>query len=65
MSKWPAIMLAVNRKVKANGRIKLLRTSTKTINLIRAKGVPTGIKWDRKCFKELTQLKIIIPDQKE
>lgn len=58
-------MLAVRRKVKAKGRIKFLRISTTTINLISIKGVPTGIKWAKKCFKELTQINKILPTQKE
>ncbi len=65
INKWPAIILAVRRKVRARGRIRFLKTSTITIKLISITGVPTGIKWAKKCFKELTQLKIIIPIQKE
>jgi len=44
ISKCPAIMFAVNRKVSAKGRIKFLNTSTITINLIKKIGVPRGIK---------------------
>lgn len=58
-------MLAVRRKVKAKGRIKFLKSSTKTIKLIRPTGVPLGTKWARKYFKETTHLKIITPNQKE
>lgn len=64
-NKWPAIIFAVRRKVKAIGRIKFLRSSTNTINLIKKTGVPTGIKWAKKCFIELNQQKKIIPTQKE
>jgi len=42
--RWPAIMLAVSRKVKAIGRIKLLKISTKIMNLMRKVGVPVGIR---------------------
>ena len=58
-------MLAVKRKVRANGRIRLLRASTKTIKLTKGVGVATGTKWHKKDLKELTQLKKIIPNQKE
>lgn len=58
-------MLAVRRNVKARGRMKLLKTSTTTINLISIRGVPTGIKWAKKCFKELTQINKMLPIQKE
>lgn len=65
INKWPAIILAVSRKVKARGRMKFLRSSTNTIKLIKATGVPTGIKWVKKDDKDLTHLKIIIPNQRE
>jgi hypothetical protein len=51
INKCPAIMLAVSRKVNAKGRIKLLNTSTTTINLIKKTGVPKGIKWVVKNLK--------------
>lgn len=44
IKRWPAIILAVSRKVRAIGRIKFLITSMRTINLIRPTGVPVGIK---------------------
>ena len=44
MRRWPAIMLAVRRKVSARGRIIFLKTSTITIKLIKKMGVPKGIK---------------------
>ena len=65
ISKCPAIIFAVNRKVKAKGRIKFLNISTTTINLINANGVPVGIKCVKKFFKKFIHLKIIIPNQNE
>ena len=41
-------MFAVRRKVKAKGRITLLISSTSTIKLINNKGVPEGIRCDKK-----------------
>lgn len=64
INKWPAIIFAVNRKVKAIGRIKFLSNSTITIKLIRKTGVPVGIRWAKKCLTELTKQKTIIPTQK-
>ena len=37
-------MLAANRTLKVIGRIKILRVSIKTINLINTTGVPLGTK---------------------
>ena len=65
INKWPAIMLAVSRKVKAKGRIKLLKISTKIIKLTKPRGVPDGTKWAKKFFNDKTHLKKIIPTQKE
>lgn len=48
IKRWPAIIFAVSRKVKAKGRIKFLNSSTITIKLIRNIGVPNGIKCERK-----------------
>lgn len=42
INRCPAIILAVNRNVKAKGRIKFLRISTIDIKLIRPTGVPFG-----------------------
>lgn len=44
-SKWPAIILALNRTDKVIGRIRFLIDSIHTINGIRMLGVPNGIKW--------------------
>lgn len=44
-SKCPAIMLAVNRIVKVNGRIRFLTDSMHTINGISRVGVFWGTKW--------------------
>lgn len=52
-------MLAVIRKVNAMGRIRLLTSSTNTIKLISSKGVPEGIKCDKKWKKKFDQKKII------
>lgn len=64
INKWPAIILAVKRKVKAIGRIKFLSNSTNTINLIRAIGVPAGIRWFKKSTNDFNQLKLMIATQK-
>lgn len=45
MRRWPAIMLAVNRTQRVMGRIMFLVSSMRTINLMRATGVPWGTKW--------------------
>ena len=59
--RWPAIMLAVSRKVSAMGRIKLLKISTKIMNLIRKVGVPVGIRWHKKSFIEKYIINKITP----
>jgi len=38
-SKWPAVMLALNRTLKVIGRIRFLNLSMKTINEIKYLGV--------------------------
>lgn len=45
ISKWPAIMLAVNRMAKVPGRITFLIVSIHTMKGIRIGGVPWGTKW--------------------
>lgn len=47
-SKWPAIILAVKRIARVNGRIINLIDSIITIKGIRIKGVPWGVKCDKK-----------------
>ena len=64
IKRCPAIMLAVRRNVKANGRIKFLSTSTITINLIKKIGVPTGIRCERKFVNDLIQINLITDTQK-
>lgn len=44
-SKWPAIMLAVNRIANVPGRITFLIVSIQTIKGIRTGGVPWGTRW--------------------
>lgn len=65
INRWPAIILAVSRKVKAKGRIKFLNSSTRAINLTNPRGVPLGTKWHRKSEKDFTQPKTTTPTQKE
>lgn len=43
----------------------LLMSSTNTIKLINKKGVPEGIKWDKKLKIKLNHKKNIIANQKE
>lgn len=43
-------MFAVNRTQRVIGRIKLLVISIKTINIIKAAGVPWGTRWDNIWF---------------
>lgn len=50
ISKWPAIILAVNRTAKVPGRIILLIVSMQTINGIKILGVPWGTKWQNMCW---------------
>jgi len=63
INKWPAIMLAVNRKVRAKGRIMFLKISTITIKLIKNTGVPKGIKCVVKNLKYANKLKKITESQ--
>jgi len=46
INRCPAIKLAVSRTHKVTGRIILLTSSIKTINIIRTLGVPWGTKWE-------------------
>jgi len=53
-------MFAVSRNVRATGRIRFLRISTITMNLINMSGVPVGIRWVRKFFMKCTHLNNMI-----
>lgn len=55
-SKWPAIMLAVNRIARVKGRINKLIDSIITMNGIRINGVPCGVRWDIRSLKKLNRL---------
>lgn len=46
--RWPAIMLAVKRIERVNGRIINLMDSIKTMKGIRMGGVPCGVRWEKK-----------------
>lgn len=59
-SKWPAIILAVNRIARVKGRMISLIDSIKTIKGIRIKGVPWGVKWEKKSLKKNQILNNII-----
>lgn len=50
-SKWPAIILAVNRIDKVIGRIISLIDSIITMNGINKAGVPWGVRWASRLFK--------------
>lgn len=50
-SKWPAIILAVKRIAKVKGRIINLMDSISTIKGIKIKGVPFGVRWQKKSVK--------------
>lgn len=65
MRRCPAIMLAVNRKVKAKGRIKFLNNSTIAINLINPSGVPLGTRCDKKSSIDLPHENIITASQED
>lgn len=54
-SKWPAIILAVNRTARVPGRIIFLIVSIHTINGIKIAGVPCGTKWANICCVLLIQ----------
>jgi hypothetical protein len=64
-SKWPAIILAVNRIAKVKGRMSKLIVSIITIKGDRIKGVFWGVKWVNKSFKKKYILYIIIPNHIE
>lgn len=51
----PAIRLAVSRTQSVIGRIRFLTISIKTINDIKAAGVPCGTKWDNMWLVFLNQ----------
>lgn len=63
-SKCPAIILAVRRIAKVKGRIIRLIDSIITIKGIRMKGVPWGVRWEKKSFIKLKMLNIIILNHK-
>ncbi len=44
--RWPAVIFAINRTAKVNGRIILLVNSIKTINIIKLNGVSVGTRWE-------------------
>lgn len=44
-NKWPDTIFAINRILRVKGRIKVLISSIKTMNLINGEGVPLGTKW--------------------
>ena len=48
-NKCPAIILAVNRTVRAPGRILLLIVSVPTVKDISTAGAPWGVKWANIC----------------
>jgi hypothetical protein len=53
-SKCPAIMLADRRTASVPGRIIFLIDSIRTINDIRADGVPWGTRWANMWFEKFT-----------
>lgn len=61
-NKWPAIIFAVNRIDKVNGRIIFLNNSINTIKNIKIKGVPLGTKWININFIFLIHPNIINPN---
>lgn len=65
ISRCPAIMFAVRRKVRANGRIILLKSSTTDMNLINPNGVPLGTKWERKSDNDFLHVNKIVASQKD
>lgn len=50
ISKWPAIILAVNRTANDPGRIRFLIVSIHTIKGVKILGVPKGTKWQNIWF---------------
>lgn len=50
-SRCPAIMFAVRRIARVNGRMISLIDSIITMNGIRRGGVPIGVKWEKKSFR--------------
>ena len=50
-NKWPATILAISRTDRVKGRMIILTVSINTINLIKAIGVPAGVRWAKKFFQ--------------
>ena len=63
IKRCPAIMLAVSRTHRVMGRIRFLVSSMRTINLIRAMGVPWGTRCASMWFVLLIQPKRLIESQ--
>lgn len=59
INKCPATMFAINRTDSVIGRITFLTVSIKTINGMRADGVPEGTKWANMYIVLLIQPNII------
>lgn len=59
-SKCPAIMFAESRMARVNGRIISLMDSIITINGIKIKGVPWGVRWAKRSFIKFNILNIMI-----
>lgn len=56
----PATIFAINRTARVKGRIILLTVSIKTMNLMRAIGVPIGVRWDKKLVHLIFKAIIIL-----
>lgn len=56
----PVVIFAVNRIARVIGRIINLIDSIITIKGINKIGVPWGVKWEKRLFKKLKILNIII-----
>lgn len=63
INKCPAIIFAVSRIARVIGRMISLSDSIMTIKGIRGVGVPWGVRWDKRLFKYVEILKVIIPSQ--
>lgn len=59
-SRWPAIILAVNRMARVKGRIINLIDSIRTIKGIKINGVPWGVRWEKRSLRKNQELNKII-----
>lgn len=62
--RWPETILAIKRILKVKGRMIFLIISIRTINLIKAVGVPLGTRWLNIFLVKFVHPKIINPSHR-